>query len=82
MEQLPLDLRSTKEEEETLENLSTTELEQRYHQQVGKNPQLRFHDQDEEARRTILIEGIHEPEKAIERLRALDAQDDRVGEYH
>lgn len=88
MQQIPLDFGSNdksktpKTENENLEDLSTKELESRYKANVGKDPQFRFRSETEAERRRILIEGIRDKEKALNRLRIIDAADKNEGDAH
>ncbi len=80
MTQMPLDfnapLPTPEVPEVKLETLTTQELEQRYLENVGKDPRHRFLDVTENERREYLIEGIKSKESALDRLVQIDATDD------
>lgn len=88
MRQIPLDLEDGSQpeipaaENEDLEGLSTEELEELYKEKVKKDPRFRFLEKTKDERRKILIEGIRTPEKALERLRKIDAEDNHEGDVY
>jgi|GEM_PF-5381622 len=57
--------------EEAWEKLSDAELEERYSKAVGINPALRGFD------RKTIIEGLIDPAAELDRIRTLDADDDK-----
>lgn len=76
LEQYPPHVEANKERptetRETLEQLETSVLRQRYQESTGKDSNYRFHMATEDVLRAILIEGILNKDAAIERLRAID----------
>lgn len=90
MEQLPLDLTPPRQpeqiaqhEEMDLESMDIKELEDLYEKKVGIKVTFRhFGEKDKEERKSILIEGILDKDKALARLRDLDKQSDHIGDAH
>lgn len=88
MEQLPLNLtpprqpeQSAQHEEMNLESMSIKELEDLYEKKVGIKVTYRhFGEKNEEERKTILIEGILNKSKALDRLQKLDDLDKNIGD--
>lgn len=82
MEQVPLDFSQSRlqnaEAPKTLERMNIEELEALYRKAVEKDPKFRFLGAGEENRKKILIEGILNPEKGLERLGLIDSGDDKA----
>lgn len=62
------------------EMLQTDELERLFEEKVGYSARTRFLGRPETERRATLIEGIHDPKKGKDSVRAWDAEYDQIGD--
>lgn len=69
--------RNPEVKEVAFETLETGELEVLFYEKVGFDPKMRFLDRSEDNRRTLLIEGIKDPQKGLDSVSEFDAQSDR-----